>query len=121
MVTALGTPSSLAKKLIKHLGEDMTDNGDRATNYIPVAVSRNENGIECHLYVALIEEKTDIPEDEQGWGLHVINDITGEDCEWYPTASLSEDSLISLLAKVLEKAGCKKMLVEFVRKEENNG
>lgn len=93
-------PASTAFTLIQNLGAgEPTVNGDRTSGYINIAT---EMGRKKYVKATLIEEKNGLPPEDQGYALHIINDIDGTDGVIVRTDRLDEDDLEALLGKILE-------------------
>lgn len=56
---------------------------------------------------SLIEEKANIPNEEWGYTLHIINNVDGANCVLKSTDTLEEKELIALLEGVLDELNCK--------------
>ncbi len=99
----LATAETLAMELVQDLGNGgQTDGGDRWSRYFAIAKGYGEK-LDKKVTVALIEEKHDLPENDWGYGLHLINDVDGTDCQLFHTNHLSEDELAVLLYDILKK------------------
>ena len=102
-----GTPASLAQALIADLGNgEETWNGDRTSSYLTVAHGTGDKE-SSKVYISLIEEKANIPNEEWGYTLHIINNVDGANCVLKSTDTLEEKELIALLEGVLDELNCK--------------
>ena len=52
--------------------------------------------------MSLIENTHGLAADSGYYTLHMIDDVSGEQCELYHTDDLSEDSLVNLLKEILD-------------------
>ena len=97
---ALIYPESGAVSLIHNLGAgEPTANGDRTSEYINIATVMGRTKF---VKAALIEETTNLPPEEQGYALHIINDVDGTDCRLMRTIGLDTDELAKLLKEILD-------------------
>ena len=93
-------PESGAVSLIHNLGAgEPTANGDRTSEYINIATVMGRTKF---VKAALIEETTNLPPEEQGYALHIINDVDGTDCRLMRTIGLDTDELVKLLKEILD-------------------
>ena len=94
------TGNELAKQLIADLGNGVaTSDGDRASSYYELA--RDERNGLC-VIASLIEFVSDLNAGPY-YGLHIIDDISEEFCEFRYTKTLSKGELAALLDEILEK------------------
>jgi len=94
------TGNELAKQLIADLGNGAaTSDGDRASSYYELA--RDERNGLC-VIASLIEFVSDLNAGPY-YGLHIIDDISEEFCEFRYTKTLSKGELAALLDEILEK------------------
>lgn len=92
---------SVAMALIADLGNgEPTANGDRTSRYFDIAKGYEEK-LGKTVKVALVEEKTLLPEKEGGYALHLINDVDMSNCCLFRTASLEYAELEVLIATIL--------------------
>ena len=94
------TPTQ-AVSMIADLGNGQTtENGDRSSRYFSIA--KGYPHIDRTVSVALIENTHGLAADSGYYTLHMIDDVSGEQCELYHTDDLSEDSLVNLLKEILD-------------------
>lgn len=97
------TAEDLAKDMIEDLDRgERTQNGDRVSNYFELAHTegRDTNGDDS-VTVSLIEFVNGLDGDTPYYGLHIIDDITGADCELRYTEELTEAALVTLLKEII--------------------
>lgn len=93
-------PRSGAEMFIASLGAgELTNNGDRTSGYYNVATNFSNDKF---VRAALIEEAKDLHPEDQGYALHIINDIDEIDSKVLRTATLDKKELEMLLKDVLE-------------------
>lgn len=96
------TADLLAVELISDLGNGpATANGDRSSQYFRIAMGSAD--IAKEVSVALIEY---LPlhkgmSEEGYYGIHIVDDVSGESCNLEFTDDLSEEGLIKLLTEIL--------------------
>lgn len=94
------TPTQ-AVSMIADLGNGQTtENGDRSSRYFSIA--KGYPHIDRTVSVALIENTHGLAADSGYYTLHMIDDVSGEQCKLYHTDDLSEDSLVNLLKEILD-------------------
>lgn len=79
-----------------------TNNGDRRSKYFPVAMGRCEKAGK-RVEMCLIEEAAGIPESEQGYAFHIINDVDGSNCLLIQTESLDASEALKTMEEILKK------------------
>lgn len=79
-----------------------TDNGDRQSRYFPVAMGRWEKAGK-RVEMCLIEEAAGVPESEQGYAFHIINDVDDSNCLLIQTESLDTSEALKMMEEILEK------------------
>lgn len=97
------TAEDLAKDMIEDLDRgERTQNGDRVSNYFELAHTeeRDPNGDDSAT-VSLIEFVNGLDGDTPYYGLHIIDDVTGADCELRYTEELTEAALVTLLKEII--------------------
>ena len=93
-------PRSGAEMFIASLGAGgLTDNGDRTSGYYNIATNFSNDKF---VRAALIEEAKDLHPEDQGYALHIINDIDEIDSKVLRTPTLDKKELETLLKDVLE-------------------
>ena len=80
-----------------------TENGDRKSQYYDFATVM---GRKSFVRVALIEDKVGLPESEQGYRLHVLNDIDEREGYFLLTDSLDEAELVELIDDLVFDLAC---------------
>lgn len=55
------------------------------------------------VYAALIEEKANLPREDWGYSLHVINNVDGSNCKMESTKALDEQELVGLLKEIFDE------------------
>lgn len=96
------SPVVIARRMIEDLGNGDSENGDRWSSYFELARGVGED-FKGQVVAALGEEKHNLPENEWGYCLHIINGVDETDCELYHTDHLSESELVNLLADLMKK------------------
>lgn len=97
------TAEDLAKDMIEDLDRgERTQNGDRVSTYFELAHTeeRDPNGDDSAT-VSLIEFVNGLDGDTPYYGLHIIDDVTGADCELRYTEELTEAALVTLLKEII--------------------
>ena len=93
-------PEQAVDRLLETLGDgEPTINGDRISRYLDIATVYGDDRF---VRVALIEEAKDLHPEDQGYALHILNDIDGTDGRLVSTESLDEDQLLELMKEVME-------------------
>lgn len=99
----LSTPAILAGTMIADLGNgEETWNEDRTSSYIAIAQGVGEFA-SMKVYAALIEEKANLPREDWGYSLHVINNVDGSNCKMKSTKALDEQELVGLLKEIFDE------------------
>lgn len=102
----LVTPKKLAGILLDDLDcGRYTHNGDRVSNYFVLGKAISGDTA-ATVSVCLIEEKANLPQNEQGYTIHVVNDIDGADCYQESTNTLDEQELVTLLTETMKALNC---------------
>lgn len=97
------TAEDLAKDMIEDLDRgERTQNGDRVSTYFELAHTeeRDPNGDDS-VTVSLIEFVNGLDGDAPYYGLHIIDDVTGADCELRYTEEPTEAALVALLKEII--------------------
>lgn len=114
------TARELAKTLIEDLGRETTANADRVSGYFELAYredhrTEEEFKEECpqvvldpaatrtSVVVSLVENVHNLDGDASYYGLHIIDDVTGADCELRYTNELTEEALVTLLDDLISE------------------
>lgn len=79
-----------------------TENGDRMSRYFPVAMGQDKHESR-RVEMCLIEETAGIPEDEQGYAFHVINDVDETDCKYIQTGHLKTEEAEVVMESILKR------------------
>ena len=75
--------TELTMDLLHGLGATTTVNGDRCSDYQVLAKDESAG---TDVSVSLTEERAGLPQNEWGYSLHVVDDITPSDCAIYHDA-----------------------------------
>lgn len=96
------TAEGLAKDMIEDLNRgERTQNGDRVSTYFELAHAEERDPGGGGVTVSLIEFVNDLDGDAPYYGLHIIDDVTGADCELRYTEELTEAALVALLKEII--------------------
>jgi hypothetical protein len=98
--------SVTAAEIVENLYADMENgnltntHGERISAYHAFLWDEDGNCIA----VQATEEKDGLPEGEYFYSVHVVDNITGKDCELYCTDELSKESLLVLVSDIIKTA-----------------
>lgn len=97
------TAEGLAKDMIEDLNRgERTQNGDRVSTYFELAHAEGRDpGDNDSVTASLIEFVHDLDGDAPYYGLHIIDDVTGADCDLQYTEELTEAALVTLLKEII--------------------
>ena len=90
----------VASFLLADLGYACNSNGDRISDYFSL-VERTD-GTNDYAAVCLTEEIKDLPPEDHGYMVHLVDDVTGADCAIYHTDEMTRESLVSLLNEITD-------------------
>ena len=109
-LTILTTASEMANLLLSDIKSEASSNsyGERVSDYYVFLVNGNGDSISMQL----TEETHSLQETEYYYSLHLVDDVTGKDCDIFSTVDFTEESVAKLVAEVM--AGC---LTDIVKME----
>lgn len=91
---------ALAQKLVESLGKgEPTENGDRSSDYFTMAKSVAD--ATKQVMVSIVENKAGLVPAGQYYSIHVVNDVTEENCKIVDTDKLSIGSLVETLMFII--------------------
>ena len=88
----------VADRLLRDLGYEVDGNGDRVSGYFSLAETA-ENPDICAV-VCLTEEIQGLTPEDQGYRIHLVDDISDSFCQVYHTDEMARDSLVKLLEEI---------------------
>jgi len=92
-----------AEEIVENLFADIENkintnsHGERISDYY--AFVEDENG-EC-ISIQLTEETNGLPRNEYFYSIHLIDNISGKDCELYSSDEFNKDSVLELVTSII--------------------